>query len=144
MKIRPKSLVLECLVAPLRCPRKPLPIQILQQKLRFLDISGILTPTYIFTCKWPKLESEPLFLYSCNIIPNRDLNVTDAQDWTGPLACLSLSFVMSQIRSGTSIWKLVFPSFVFQNIYITVTIWNLNIWLSCTMYAPTCLTWDTT
>ena len=28
-------------------------------------------------------------------------------DRTGPLACLSLSSIMSWIRSGTSIWKLL-------------------------------------
>ena len=35
--------------------------------------------------------------------------------WTGPLACLSLSSVMSRIRSDPSIWKPVFPNLVLQN-----------------------------
>ena len=35
--------------------------------------------------------------------------------WTGPLACLSLSSVMSWIRSDPSIWKPVFPNLVLPN-----------------------------
>ena len=39
----------------------------------------------------------------------------ECRSWTGPLACLSLSSVISWIWSGTSIWKLVFPCFVPPN-----------------------------
>ena len=35
--------------------------------------------------------------------------------WTGPLACLSVSSIMIWVRSDPSIWKPVFPNFVFPN-----------------------------
>ena len=36
-------------------------------------------------------------------------------DWTGPLACLSLSSVMLWIQSDPSIWKPIFPNLVLPN-----------------------------